>query len=658
LTDKDTKNLIKKAIKAVEAEIEAVREKPARDILFEGKRRPHHPPGVFYYEFQSKNNSIRFAEVIKGEMDGQEDELELYPVEVDEDTVVLHFPHNMGDAIPKVQLEWENDFILRRLRRKLEKLLDDSRENNRKKVGQLFAPDADQLHHPDDNTRVADDSSRNEAQHEALIKSNQNEVLFVWGPPGTGKTSTLGFMMANYLLKGKRVLFASNTNRAVDVGLLSLLEALIGIEKEYMEDEVTRFGEIALENKRLEQRLFEHKIRQRKQEQEQEAAKISGVLDKYQNLQREIDKLIDLGEKVPQELDDEINRLGEMLDEHGGEEAAEEKIDDLMTVNERSELMKCRLVGTTLARVCTSDLFSGQPFDAVVIDEASMANLPYLMVLAAKAKEHIIVVGDPMQLPPIALTTKPASRKFLEQDIFTFASNSKSTEDLFQWHDFNRPITTFLNKQYRLNQDLADVLSTVFYEGRLDTSSSDTPNELSDGKAERTTVNVIDSTKYGTRLRQKDEGRGFSPVNEVHLMLILKIVKRLVINNHVPMDQIGVIVPFRNTVYDVRRALYAEGYELVEVGTIHTFQGREKQVIIFDTVMSGEQQGGRKRHYSVRPFDEDKNGLSVPRLLNVAFSRSKDRLVILADMDHINKIYPDKYLGRLLHEFQEKENAD
>lgn len=94
----------------------------------------------------------------------------------------------------------------------------------------------------------------------------------------------------------------------------------------------------------------------------------------------------------------------------------------------------------------------------------------------------------------------------------------------------------------------------------------------------------------------------------------------------------------------------------MEVGTIHTFQGREKQVIIFDTVMSGEMQYGSKRHYSVRPFDEDKNGLAVPRLLNVALSRSKERLVILADMDHINKMYPDKYLGRLLRRFRESIN--
>ena len=141
----------------------------------------------------------------------------------------------------------------------------------------------------------------------------------------------------------------------------------------------------------------------------------------------------------------------------------------------------------------------------------------------------------------------------------------------------------------------------------------------------------------------------------MHLHIIGKMVKKLVMKNQVPIEEIGIIVPFRNTVYDIRQELFGSGFDNVEVGTIHTFQGREKQVIIFDTVMSGEVQYGSKRHYSVRPFDEEKNGLAVPRLLNVALSRSKERLVILADMDHINRVYHDKYLGRLLRQFQGKE---
>ena len=656
MTDKKIKKLIKRAVKAVEAEIETVRDRPAQDVLFEGLRAENHPPGAFYYEFETKNTSLRFAEVIRAEIEGYDEEFELYPVEVSKEKAILHFPHNFGDSLAKVQLEWENDFVLRRLRSELKKLLNTDDEQQRERMAKLFNPDARRDHTDDPETRVLDDSKRNEAQHEALIKSLQNRVLYVWGPPGTGKTSTLGFMMANYLIKGKRVLFAANTNRAVDVGLLSALEALTATEKEHLEEKVTRLGEIALDSERLEPVLFDRHIEEKSRRQEQQAAGLNNLLGKYQKLQKEIDNLMAHGESVPEELDAEIAQLGERVDKHGGETALEENIDQLISVNEHMELERMQLVATTLAKVCTSELFDGQEFDAVVVDEASMANLPYLMVLAAKAKAHIVVVGDPMQLPPIALTDDAAARKFLEDDIFTFASGAESTDELFNWHDKNRPLTTFFDTQYRLNEDLAEVLSAVFYEGRLKTAAVDEEekNQQITGQqpVSHTTVNLIDSQKYGPRLTQKDEGRGFSPVNEVHTIMLIKMLKRLVLKNHVAMEEVGIIVPFRSTVYDIRGALYDNGYGEVEVGTIHTFQGREKRVIIFDTVMSGEESYGRRRHFSVRPFDEEKNGLAVPRLLNVAMSRSKDRLVILADMDHINRVYADKFLGELLRRFR------
>lgn len=656
-SDKKIKKLINRALRAVSSEIETVREKPARDVLFDGKRRDDHPPNAFYYEFESRNTSIRFAEVIKGEMENYDDELELYPVSVEDDKVVLDFPHNFGATLPKVQLEWENDFVLRRLRMELEKLLDSPDKEARKRMECLFYPDPNKHHTPDDDTRVLDDSRRNDSQHESLIKALQNEVLYVWGPPGTGKTSTLGFMIANYLIKGKRVLFAANTNRAVDVGLLSVLQALTSIEKEHLEEKVTRFGEMALESDRLAKVLFDQHVEQKKREGREKAGNLDNMLGAYRKLQQEIDNLMSHGESVPEELNERINMLGERVDEHGGEVALEEKIDHLITVNERIELEKMELVATTLAKVCTSDLFDGMTFDAVVIDEASMANLPYLMVLAAKSKSHLVVVGDPMQLPPIAMTDNTNARKFLEEDIFTFVAKADTTEDLFAWHDENRSITTFYDTQYRLNEDLADVLSTVFYEGRLKTADAEDQLNpvITPQKSSHTTVNVIDSQKYGPVLTQKTEGRGFSPVNEVHMHILVKMVKRLVLKNHVPVEEIGIIVPFRSTVYDIRSELYDHDFGMIEVGTIHTFQGREKEVILFDTVMSGEQKYGRRRHYSVRPFDEEKNGLAVPRLLNVAFSRSKKRLVLLADMEHINRIYADKFLGRLLRRFQSRE---
>ena len=65
---------------------------------------------------------------------------------------------------------------------------------------------------------IAQDGHRNDAQKDAIEKALTNRTVFIWGPPGTGKTATLGYIIANYLEQGKSVLFASNTNRAVDVG--------------------------------------------------------------------------------------------------------------------------------------------------------------------------------------------------------------------------------------------------------------------------------------------------------------------------------------------------------------------------------------------------------------------------------------------------------
>jgi len=312
-------------------------------------------------------------------------------------------------------------------------------------------------------------------------------------------------------------------------------------------------------------------------------------------------------------------------------------------------------VATTLAKVCTSELMDEQTFDAVVVDEASMANLPYLLVLAVRVRKHLVVVGDPMQLPPIAVNDDYKARDLLEQDIFAYVSGAKSPKDLFAWHDAHPTYTCFFNVQYRMKRDLARMISEAFYEGRLETAEPQN-SELKSSE-EGPSVHLIDTARYGPRLTQdrSTERRGFQPINEVHRYTVERIVERLVLKRAVPMKEIGIIVPFRHTVYDLRRHLAQNGYNEVEVGTIHTFQGREKRVIIFDTVMSGEGAPGRQRHFSVRPFDEQKNGLSVPRLLNVALSRSKERLVVVADMGHIERIYGDKFLGKLLRTIREYE---
>lgn len=634
------KETIQKAISAIEKEIEAVRETPSNDVLMNGvkeKKAGHH-----IYVFETTNQGLRFAEEIKARvLGGAEQKAE--EIDFKDGKVWLELEKDQGKTIDEIYLEWENDYVLKKMEEHLLTLND--------KWDQI--PQLEALLTPDSVFSKSEfalapklDELRNDSQAEAIEKALVNNVLYVWGPPGTGKTATLGFVIANLLSQRKRVLFVSNTNRAVDVGLLSVIDAIYEIDPEFDLQQTTRFGDAALDDDRLEDILFENQVKAKLDGKKQDAVELSTVLDQYQALQDQVDELMDNDEEVPQALDMQCQLLGDKIDREGGVTAVEERIEKLLNLNERYELKKRQLVATTMAKVCTSELFYNISYDAVVVDEASMAGIPYLMLMAAKSKKHLVVAGDPMQLPPISITNDFEARQFLEQDVFTFVSGADSTEALFKWHDENPEFTCFFDTQYRLKSDLAGVISSVFYDGRLKSE------EIKEGAPKQTSsVALVDSSKYHPFIEQEKTERGFKPMNEVHQKLIEESVKKLT-RKHAP-EEIGVIVPFRSCVYQVRNHLREKGYRSIEVGTIHTFQGREKEVIIFDTVMSGEWQNGGLRHYSVRPFDETKNGLSVPRLLNVAFSRSKELLVVIADMNHISRVYGKKFLGKLLGEVRE-----
>lgn len=631
------KKIINKALESIEEEIQAVRETPSTDVLMNGELEK--VSGEFIYTFDTQNQGLKFAEEILANLDGKE--FKVHPVEFKDKKVRLEFPENKGPKIEEVFLQWENDFVLKKMQEHLYTLLDKTKEVPQVKA--MLKPSSHFKRYEDAKDLLFDDL-RNEAQKDAIKKSLENNVLYVWGPPGTGKTATLGFIMANLLRKGKRVLFVSNTNRAVDVGLLSVLDALYEIDPGFSLQQTTRFGEAALDDARLEDILFENQVKSKLESRKAEAIQLGNTLSKYEELQEKVDDLMRDGKEVPEALDMECQLLGNKVDQYGGTEEMEDKIDRLINLNERYELKKKQLVATTLAKVCTSELFYNISYDAVVVDEGSMAGLPYLLLMAAKSRSHLIIAGDPMQLPPIAITNDEDARAFLEQDIFTYVSGSESTEALFNWHDENPEFTCFFDIQYRLKDDLAGVISSVFYEGRL--KSEEKEEQEGNNGRQQGSVALVDTSKYKPFLEQESGERGFKPINEVHHKLIDESLKRLLRNYTA--ENIGIIVPFRNSVYKVRNHLWEKGYSDIEVGTIHTFQGREKEVIIFDTVMSGEWQNGYMRHYSVRPFDEEKNGLSVPRLLNVAFSRSKELMVIIADMEHVRKVYGNKFLGRLL----------
>jgi hypothetical protein len=674
-------DLLKRFQFALDEEIAAVRERPSQETLEGGVYAAGKSADEHDYTFKSGTSSLRFAEQIRAKY--ADKGYEVSYVDAKDDEITLRFPEHLGLQIPVVDLEWENDFVLRKMQDQIRFMQTSEKDEQFIRIRELFYPDPPERIEPGrtdyarrlyemGEVEFRDDGLRNEAQQEAIRKALYNRVSFVWGPPGTGKTSTLGYIVANFVLRGKRTLFVSNTNRAVDVGMLAVMEALHAVGASDQISEITRFGDIALESEALERIHHQRQADARRARIRQLAAKWQDLLARYGALNDEIEAIEMDGSFAPEELEIQMDALSSEIRKAGGLRRITELLENLQPQLQNAEyyeLISKKAVGTTLARVCTSDMLFDMEFDAVVVDESSMASLPYLAVMASRCTSNLVIAGDPMQLPPIAVTKNPDAAGVLEQDIFGFASRAEQVSELFDWHDFNPLQTTFFDIQYRLRQDLADIISEVFYEGRLKTadagndqqtpkSGAGAPKGKGDGLAAKGESNparsfeVVDTSFFEPLITKKNQDFGFSPINEMHQKVLVDLVYQLVTKDLVPPGQVGVIVPFRSAVWDIRKSLRRKGLSDIEVGTIHTFQGREKRIIVFDTVMSGMVERGQTRHFSVRPFDETKNGLSVPRLLNVAFSRAKDRLIILADMNHINKVYNGKFLGRLLARLQ------
>ena len=81
----------------------------------------------------------------------------------------------------------------------------------------------------------------NTEQKIAIYRSMSQEGTFIWGPPGTGKTKTLGLILNALIAARKSVLLTANTNSAVDEILRKFMDDLENVSF-IQEGKIIRFG--------------------------------------------------------------------------------------------------------------------------------------------------------------------------------------------------------------------------------------------------------------------------------------------------------------------------------------------------------------------------------------------------------------------------------
>jgi hypothetical protein len=329
-----------------------------------------------------------------------------------------------------------------------------------------------------------------------------------------------------------------------------------------------------------------------------------------------------------EELHDRIDEIQSRDDE------LNEAIRDLELLVEDSSasaLQRARVVACTATQAVLRCQSLGE-FDAVIVDEGSMLPLPYVVFLAGLAKEKVVIGGDFRQLPPISVSTSPRTREWFARDIFEVAGVADLV-DRGEEHSALAMLTT----QFRGHEALSTLINERFYGGRLAPQHKEAPaldpTRLPEWLT-RGSVLLIDSSALKPRGHMESNSKG----NLTHALVVRSLcgILRSAGLAEGPSD-VGVIAPYRAQVSLLEDLLEEANLTNVTVGTVHRFQGAERDTIILDLTES--------EPHTLSSF---LSGVSLretgSRLLNVALSRAQVRLLIVADLVHLREQLSERHL--------------
>jgi hypothetical protein len=550
----------------------------------------------------------------------------------------------------------------------------------------------------DSKATIASDLT--EDQQEACRRSLGLDVHYIWGPAGTGKTVTLGALAAHLFAEHKRVLVVAHTHQAVDGVLLALCKRIVqGPRAMLPEGSVIKLGSIARDDLRNSfgaavsfesvTDIARAKMDARLQELSTELLAVEKaiwqrshmrtLLDHERSLIQERERLLEaltvhskgisrLFKPAPSDRDevqltglkadlalveaslDEVKRslagakpeseaegyLSELLDRQkelsGGVALLEGFVRDITA----HVITRARVIGATSAKAVLWLSKLGQ-FDAVIIDEASMMPMVMSYLVSGMAKERVVVAGDFMQLPPISRHQSESARALFAQSAF---ESSKVAETLRSGREL--PHVSVLTSHFRSHPEIMALLNERFYQQRLVSAYSEARVEQFassiSGLLDKR-VAIVDTSN----LSPEGLYRNGSKLNPVHALVVGTLVQRLCNSGDgrasaaISPSQVGIISPYRAHVEAIQDILRERELFGVVCGTVHRFQGDERAVMIFDLAESAP--------HRVGPFLS--GGVSddiTTRLLNVALSRAREQLILVADLSHLRQKLGDESL--------------
>lgn len=457
------------------------------------------------------------------------------------------------------------------------------------------------------------DRSLNETQLIAINNSIGNNGFYsIQGPPGTGKTYTAARLVKQLSASNQKILVCADSNAAVD----NILRKLVDLGENPL-----RIGNPIRVNKDLKSYTLDYKIIKHVLYGEVKSSqkKLRELKDKYRELKKpntkytkrlNYDELFDIIDTRKTKGTKGISprALSEMkpfLKNYKEIEKLNKRVAEIREKIEEQLLNSHKIIAVTNV-TSGADVLENTHFDWCIMDEAAQASIPSSLIPILKS-QRFVLVGDHYQLPPVVIS---AGAKELGLD-------NSLMDMLAKIYPYQLKM---LSVQYRMHADINNLVSEIFYNNNLIADVSVQGRVLKNHTGEITSLIHVD----GKDRLQSDSKSYFNDIEANKVIIELFKFLKAGINA----EQIGIISPYKAQVKLLKNILdkyIDEIQELkkLEIDTVDSFQGREKDLIILSLVRSNaENRIGFLKDY---------------RRLNVSISRAKSRLVIIGNIKMLSK---------------------
>lgn len=433
---------------------------------------------------------------------------------------------------------------------------------------------------------------RDESQYDAFKAALDNDITFIWGPPGTGKSYTLSaIIMALHKMKDERTAVCCLSNVAVDQLINKVVDIIEVHEPEMKRGEFYRAGRTQDAKLLATEFLFPDDAKARSLRTLIKLLNLKVEAYRKQNLQYS-DEAITIKAK--------LKDIREELKEH---------TDYLIS--------QVKVVFSTIANFVLNTRLKDASFDNLIVDEASMLAEPQLIALARNVTKRIIIVGDFQQLSPITVAGVP----MLKNSIFKLCGIDINHTD--------HPALHQLLNQRRSNPKLVEIINQPFYAKRLNAVNSKYNPIIARAPYSECVIGMKSVSNGAVRFT-----KGGTRQNTANAEAVMELVDLYSLDKEATFS-IGIITPYTGQVALLKARFIEKAYNLdfqdrVKIGTVHTFQGSECDLIIFDMVDCSIFEKGNKSY-----FGKIYAGEQGEQLLNVAISRARHKLIVVCEPQYL-----------------------